>query len=102
MTALDTAATVAMEATDRSQPADASRVRLLDLAQNRPPMYVNWEAVSLQHFVNRYIRTRQRSVNRENRKTVQEAMGRYRGNFPARCEDVEVFLDAVLHIGTER
>ncbi len=82
--------------------ANATKLQLLEAAPDRPPEYVNWEAVSLQHFVNRYIRTRQRPVNRDNRLTVQQAMGRYQGRFPARCADVERFLDSILKITAAR
>jgi hypothetical protein len=60
------------------------------------PDYVFREALSLRQFVNRYIRTRRRPVNAENRLAVQQAIQCYDGRFPARCRDLESFLDALL------
>jgi len=66
------------------------------------PGYVDRDGVSLLHFVNRYIRTRRRSVNSENRKIVREAIGSYRGSFPARCAELEAFLDSTLQVASTR
>jgi hypothetical protein len=89
-------------ATAPSPSANATKLHLLDVPLDRPPEYINWEAVSLQHFVDRYIRTLQRPVNRDNRLIVQQAMGRYQGRFPARCADVEQFLDSILKVTAAR
>lgn len=63
---------------------------------HRPSGYVERHGVSVQHFINRYIRTRRRPVNRENRHIVEEAIGQYRGSYPARCAELEAFLDNLL------
>lgn len=76
--------------------AASPRLRVLSTAPNAAPVYVYREAVSLQLFVNRYIRTRRRPVNPENRLAVQQAIETYDGRFPARCVDLESFLDALL------
>lgn len=87
-----------MPFTDPPHPKSnaATSVRAVPIRPATGPMYVNREAVTLQHFVNRYIRTRHRPVNPENRLIVQQAMARYKGHFPARCSDVEAFLDSLL------
>ncbi len=85
-----------------SATAHGTKVLPVDPGEHRASAYVEREGVSLQHFVNRYIRTRQRPVNRDNRLIVQQAMAQYRGGYPARAADLESFLDALLHIGAAR
>lgn len=58
--------------------------------------YVERDGASLQQFVNRYIRTRHRPVNRENRLAVQEGIAMYERPFPARSAELERFLDSLL------
>lgn len=76
--------------------AQSSPLRVVPTSPAEGPAYVEREAVSLQHFVNRYIRTRGRPVNQENRLTVQQAIEMYEGRFPAACADLEAFLDSLL------
>ncbi|MEP7206152.1 MAG: hypothetical protein ABI920_04370 [Casimicrobiaceae bacterium] len=76
-----------------------ARIAGLDVVEpdgHRPSGYVERDGVSVQHFINRYIRTRRRPVNRENRLIVQEAIAQYRGGYPARCAELESFLDNLL------
>lgn len=80
----------------QSVPKTPRLLSAIGVNDDRSPTHVHREAVSLQHFVNRYIRTRRRPVNPENRLAVQEAMAEYQGHFPARCCDVEAFLDSLL------
>ena len=63
------------------------------------PQTVEWEAISLRHFVNRYIRTRSRAVNDRNRAVVQASIAQYRGRFPVKSAELESFLDGVFSIG---
>jgi hypothetical protein len=60
------------------------------------PDYMYRERMSLRQFVNRYIRTRRRPIDRENRLAVEQAIESYDGRFPARCRDLEAFLDSLL------
>lgn len=79
------------------RPCERSpRLQVLATAPNAAPAYVYRDAVSLQLFVNRYIRTRRRPVNPQNRLAVQQAIETYDGRFPARCADLESYLDELL------
>ena len=62
------------------------------------PQTVEWEATSLRHFVNRYIRTRSRAVNDRNRAAVQASISQYRGRFPVKSAELESFLDGVFRV----
>lgn len=62
------------------------------------PQRVEWEAVSLRHFVNRYIRTRSRAVNDRNRAAVQASIAQYRGRFPVESAELESFLDRAFRV----
>ena len=64
------------------------------------PQTVEWEAISLRHFVNRYIRTRSRAVNDKNRAAVQASISQYRGRFPVKSAELESFLDGVFRVGS--
>lgn len=63
-----------------------------------PSTTVEWEAISLRHFVNRYIRTRSRPVNDKNRAAVQASIEQYHGRFPAKSTELERFLDRAFRI----
>jgi len=75
---------------------NANAIRVVEVDSSGPPTYIERGGVSLQHFVNRYIRTRHCPINPENRMTVQAAIGRYKGLFPAQSSELETYLDELL------
>ena len=82
---------------DCTPRAAAREIRAVAVEPPSPAMqYLAADAKSLRLFVNRYLRTRGAPNNRLNRGLVQDAVAEYPTPLPARCSDVERFLDESL------